>query len=306
MALLPYLTASGSYWQWFIAPLVAAAVALGMRVLLGRAHAVPLYTVALVGLVIGQSRLFVDPAAAGAGVVGIYIAVWLTLIFGGLGVLMAVIEQFPWITALPAYCALVAVSATSNQIAGYALTLLTLLAAIVLGAWRGRWWNIWLLGTGVLATVIEVSRFGESDAKVYALKLGLLAITALLAYALLVLDRDEPETVIAATLLIFLPMFSESVISSTAWIFTVILAGEALLVTGLGVGMRARLHVFGGAALVGLAAIRGAVLAYSSGAPVALVIAGIALVLLAVATWLSLQSRALAPLTRIPKERSAS
>ena len=67
--------------------------------------------------------------------------------------------------------------------------------------------------------------------------------------------------------------------------------------TVLGVGMRARGQMFIGSGFVALAALRGAVLAYSSGVPIAVIIAGLALFLLAVATWLSLQSRALATAT---------
>jgi hypothetical protein len=297
LALLPYLTASGSYWQWFLPPLVAAAVALGVRSILGRAYALPLYAVALLALWIGQGRLFADPAASSQGMLGISVAVWFLLLFGLLGIVAAVVERQAWITILPAYCALVAVIATSDQLAGYALTLAVLAIAIALQAWRGRWWNIWLLGIGLLAAMIEVGRFGDTDPGVYALKLGFLAITALAGYALVVLTRDYPETVIAATLLIFLPMVTQSVTSSTPWLFTVILAAEAVVLTGVGVGLRSRLHVFCGSAFVGLAALRVAVLAYSSGVPIAVVIAGMAVVLLAVATWLSVQSRTLEPVT---------
>jgi hypothetical protein len=113
-----------------------------------------------------------------------------------------------------------------------------------------------------------------------------------------VLDRGYPETVIAASLLIFLPMFTQSVTSSTPALFTTLLAVEAIVMTLLGVGMRARGQMFLGSGFVALAALRGALLAYTSGIPIAVIIAGLALFLLAVATWLSVQSRALATQTR--------
>ena len=62
LALQPFLSTTGSsasYWEWFIPPLVAALIALGVRATLGRGFAIPFYAVALVGLVIGQVRLFI-------------------------------------------------------------------------------------------------------------------------------------------------------------------------------------------------------------------------------------------------------
>jgi hypothetical protein len=295
LALMPYLFASGSYWQWFIPPLAAALAALGIRIALGRCNAIPLYVVTLVGLALGQIRLFSDSQASVDGTLGITVAVWFTLIFGAFGIVIAAIEDGSWIIALAAYCGLVAIIGTSNQLAGYALSLVVVLASIALRAWRGRWWNIWLLAAGVLAITIEVGRFGDSDPHIYALKLIFLAVTALLGYASVVLDRGYPETVIAATLLIFLPMFAQSVTSSMPGIFTASLAVEAIVMTMLGVGMRARSQMYVGSGFVGLAALRGAVLAYNSGIPMAVIIAGMAIFLLAVATWLSVQSRALSP-----------
>jgi hypothetical protein len=298
LALVPYLVASGSkssYWSWFLPPLVAAAAALGVRAVLGRVSTLPLYAVALLGLLIGQSRLFTDPSASNQSLLGISAAAWFTLIFGGLGIVAAVFERSAWLTALPAYCALITIVATSDQVAGYVLALVVIGLASALQAWRGRWWNSGLLGTGVLASIIEVGRFSDADPRVFALKLGFLAATALAGYAAVVLTRDHPETVIAATLLIVLPMLTLSITGSTPWLYTVALAAEAVLLTGVGVGLRSRIHVFGGSAFVGVAAVRVAVLALTSGVPIALVIAGMALVLLAVATWLSVQSRVLGP-----------
>ena len=199
-----------------------------------------------------------------------------------------------WVTSLTAYCWLIAVTATQQQVSGYALTLAAVLIAISLRAWRGRWWNICLLSASVIMAMIEVGRFGDSDPHVYALKLGFLLVTALAGYASVVLDRGYPETVIAASLLIFLPMFTQSLTSSAPVLFTTLLALEAIVMTLLGVGMRARGQMFIGSGFVALAALRGAVLAYTSGIPVAVIIAGLALFLLAVATWLSVQARVLA------------
>jgi hypothetical protein len=300
LALWPLIGTTGvtaSYWEWILPPLVAALVALGVRAVLGRGFAIPLYVVALVGLVLGQIRLFTDESIPSVGLLGISPAAWFVLGFGFLATVAAVMEDQWRITALTAYCCLIAVIATTMQVPGYGLTLAVILVSISLRAWRGRWWNICLLSASVIMAMIEVSRFGDGDPHVYALKLGFLLVIALAGYVSVVLDRGYPETVIAASLLIFLPMFTQSVTSSTPVIFTSLLALEAIVMTLLGVGMRARNQMFLGSGFVALAALRGAVLAYTSGIPVAVIIAGLALFLLGVATWLSVQSRALASRT---------
>ena len=300
LALLPFLFATGasaSYWDWLIPPLVAALVALGVRAGLGRGFAIPFYVVALVGLVLGQLRLFTGESVPSTGALSISPAAWFMLIFGFLGILAAVMEDQWWITSLSAYCWLIAVIATPGQVPGYALTLAVVLISISLRAWRGRWWNICLLSATVIMAMIAVGRFGDADPHIYALKLGFLLVTAVAGYASVVLDRGYPETVIVASLLIFLPMSTQSLTSTTPVLFTSLLALEAIVMTLLGVGMRARSQMFLGSGFVALAALRGAVLAYTSGIPVAVIIAGLALFLLAVATWLSVQSRALASRT---------
>jgi hypothetical protein len=297
LALFPTLVTTGgsvSYWIWFLPPLAVALAALGVRIVLGRDFALPLYAVALAGLLLGQVRLFSDALATSVGTLWISPAAWFLLIFGVLVIVAAAVEDQWQITAVASYCALVAVIATSGQVPGYVLTLVVIGISIALRGWRGRWWNIFLLSVAVLLAMIEVSRFGDSDSQVYALKLSFLAVTAVAGYASVVLDRGYPETVIAATLLIFLPMFTQSLTSTSPVLFTSVLALEALVMTLLGVGMSARGQLFIGSGMVAVAAVRGAVLAYSSGVPVALIIAGLALFLLAVATWLSLQSRVLA------------
>ena len=297
LALVPYLItsdASGSYWQWFAPPVIAAVIALSVRRALGRGFAIPLYIVALGGALVGQLRLFSDTTASTAGVLGWSAAVWFPVILGVLSVLVAVLEGQWWVTLIAAYCGLISIIATPLQISGYLLVLLVVIGSVALRAWRGRWWNICLLSASVIMAMVVVGRFGEDDARTYALNLSFLAIMALVGYAAVVVDRGNPETVIAASLLIFLPMFTQSLTSSLPAIFTSVLAFEALVMTVLGVGMQARGQLYIGSGFVALAAVRGAVLAYSSGVPIALIIAGLALFLLAVATWLSVQARAFA------------
>jgi hypothetical protein len=62
-----------------------------------------------------------------------------------------------------------------------------------------------------------------------------------------------------------------------------------LLVAGLGV--RGRVAPWAASAMLGIAALRGAVLAYQSGVPIAAIVAVLALLLLGTATWLSLRAR---------------
>ena len=97
---------------------------------------------------------------------------------------------------------------------------------------------------------------------------------------------------LAGALLLMLPTIVQSFDPDQGWVYALVLAGEALVITAIGVGTRSRLLVLTGTAFVGVAAIRGAVLAFDSGVPVALLIAAIAVLLMGGATWLSLRARA--------------
>jgi hypothetical protein len=66
---------------------------------------------------------------------------------------------------------------------------------------------------------------------------------------------------------------------------------EALVIVGLGVGIHSRLLVLVGSAFVGVDALGGVRLALQSGVPIPLVVGSVALVLIGVATWLSLRPR---------------
>ncbi len=292
VALFPYLSANGSFWQWVIPPLVAAGLALVVRAWLGLTTAIPFYAIAIVGMLLGQSRLTVDVAANQTGFLAISVSVWFMVLFGLLSIAAAVLERCSQITLVTAYCASAALIGTTNQVALYALTLLTLAGTVILQARYGRWWNIWLLTVGVVATYADISNYGDGDPGVFAWKLAFLAVTALFGYALLIGMRDEPETIIGAMLVIWVPMLSQSFIGDTQWLYTVLLVAEAIGIIGIGVGKRSRIQIYSGSALVSLAALRGAVLAYHSGVPIAVIIAGMALILLTAATWLSLRARA--------------
>ncbi len=292
LALLPYLVANGGYWQWGIPPLVAAGIAILVRAWLGRSAAIPMYVIAIVGMLLGQSRLSVDMAANQTQFLAISVYVWYMVLFGILSVAVAVLERQSQLTLVTAYCAGAAILGTTNQVALYALTLLTLAGAVILQARYGRWWNVWLLLVGVIATYTDISNFGDADPGVFAWKMAFLAVTAIFGYGLLIGMRDESETIIGAMLVVWAPMFSQSFIGDSQWLYTVLLAAEAIGIIGIGVGKRSSIQLYSGSALVGLAALRGAVLAYHSGVPIAVIIAGMALILLIAATWLSLRARA--------------
>jgi hypothetical protein len=66
---------------------------------------------------------------------------------------------------------------------------------------------------------------------------------------------------------------------------------ESLIIIGLGVGTRTRLLVLVGSAFIGIDALSSAALAIQKGVPIALVIGILALLLIGVATWLSLRTR---------------
>jgi hypothetical protein len=79
--------------------------------------------------------------------------------------------------------------------------------------------------------------------------------------------------------------------TDSGWIYAVVLAMEAVLIAGVGLGTRSRALIVVGSAFVVLAALRAAILAVSSGVPVAVVLALASLLVLGAATWLSLRAR---------------
>jgi hypothetical protein len=100
----------------------------------------------------------------------------------------------------------------------------------------------------------------------------------------------EAAALIGAALLL-VPTLVQSLQAEPSWVYALILAIEALLVGGAGVGIHARALVLIGSAFVVLAALRGAILAVQSGLPIPVVIAVLAVLLMGGATWLSLSRR---------------
>lgn len=93
------------------------------------------------------------------------------------------------------------------------------------------------------------------------------------------------------SLLLLLPTLSQSFQVDPNWLYALLLAFEALVIVGIGVGTRSRLLVLAGSVFIGAAALRGAVLAVHSGVPIALIIGAVALLLMGGSTWLSLRAR---------------
>jgi hypothetical protein len=91
--------------------------------------------------------------------------------------------------------------------------------------------------------------------------------------------------------LLLAPTLYQAFTSGHELLYGAIVGVEALVVIGLGVGLRARLLVMVGAAFLGVAAIRGAMLAVSEGVPVAVIFGAFAVLLLGGALWLSLRQR---------------
>lgn len=96
---------------------------------------------------------------------------------------------------------------------------------------------------------------------------------------------------IAGALLLLLPTLAQSFTGDPNWLYALVLAVEAIVIVGVGLGTRSRLLILIGSAFVGLAAIRGAILAFNSGLHWELVLVVLAALLLSGATWLSLRAR---------------
>ena len=155
-----------------------------------------------------------------------------------------------------------------------------------------------LYGAGelvALAITWEARWLGADNLQAFVLAPG---SYQLLIGALLPADDhlDNPERLAQAaslvgTLILLLSTLAQSLASEPNWVYALALAVEALVIVGVGVGTHSRMLVVAGSAFVGLAAIRGAILAIQSGLPIPLVIGVLAVLLMGVATWLSLRAR---------------
>jgi hypothetical protein len=158
---------------------------------------------------------------------------------------------------------------------------------------------LWYVAGGLLAIAVswQVRWLGADNIQAFVLAPGsyLLIIGALLPadHRLRNPARFGQMASLVGALLLLLPTLTQSFTTafSENWLYAAILAMEALAIAAIGVGTHARVLLLLGTGFFGLAAIRGALLAFSSGVPVALIIAALALLLMGTATWLSLRVR---------------
>ena len=158
---------------------------------------------------------------------------------------------------------------------------------------------LWYVSGGLLAIAMswQVRWFGADNIQAFVLAPGsyLLIIGALLPadHRMRNSARAGQIASLVGALLLLLPTLTQSFTTTLSenWLYAAILALEALAIAAIGVGTHARPLLLLGTGFFGLAAIRGALLAFSSGVPVALIIAALALLLMGTATWLSLRVR---------------
>ncbi len=158
---------------------------------------------------------------------------------------------------------------------------------------------LWYVAGGLLAVAVswQVRWLGADNIQAFVLAPGsyLLIIGALLPadHRLRNPVRLGQMASLFGALLLLLPTLTQSFTTpqSENWIYAAALSLEALAIAAVGVGTHSRTLLLLGTGFFGLAAIRGALLAFSSGVPVALIIAALALLLMGGATWLSLRVR---------------
>lgn len=186
---------------------------------------------------------------------------------------------------------------TAAATEGVVIALVSLAGILALQAMLDDRWHVLRYVAGgalALAATWQLRWLGADNVQAYILVPG---SYQLLIGALLPADRRLDATPqvgqllsLTGSLTLLLPTLAQSFQSDQNWIYAVILAAEAIVITGIGIGTRSRLVMAAGLAFVGLAAIRGGVLAVDSGVPIALVIGFFALLLMGAATWLSLRS----------------
>jgi hypothetical protein len=96
---------------------------------------------------------------------------------------------------------------------------------------------------------------------------------------------------ILGSFILLLPTFVQSFTDENDTLYLLILVAEAVVVVAVGLGTRARSLLLIGAGFIGVAAIRGAVIAVTNDVPIFVVFAALALLLIGGATWLSLAVR---------------
>jgi hypothetical protein len=96
---------------------------------------------------------------------------------------------------------------------------------------------------------------------------------------------------ILGSFILLLPTFVQSFTDENDTLYLLILVAEAVIVVAVGLGTRARALLLIGAGFIGVAAIRGAVIAVNNDVPIFVVFAALALLLIGGATWLSLAVR---------------
>ena len=220
-----------------------------------------------------------DPRA-----VGVIVHRWVSLLLGGATLLAAL--AFP--------DAFTPQTFDTQVVAGALLGMAGLLA---LQAWLTSARGLLYLGGELLALALtwEARWLGADNVQAYVIAPG--------SYHLIIgtlLPRDSKLrnpmilggwVAVIGTLILLAPTFFQTFSDGQELLYMGVLTVEALLIIGIGVGTRARALIGVGAAFVGIAALRAAVLAVTKGVPVFLLIAAIALALLAGATGLSVWAR---------------
>ncbi len=177
------------------------------------------------------------------------------------------------------------------------VTLLSL-AGILALLGRDTTFRLAFYGAGGLTalTVTWLARWlGADNVQAFVLAPGsyLLLIGALLPVDAQV-KQGEPlgqGASLVGSLLLLIPTLGQSFQSDQDWIYALVLAAEALVIAGVGLGARSRALIVVGSAFVVLAAVRGAIIAVVSGVPIAVVIGLAGALVLGAATWLSLRAR---------------
>ncbi|HEX8731711.1 MAG TPA: hypothetical protein VF725_06580, partial [Ktedonobacterales bacterium] len=188
----------------------------------------------------------------------------------------------------------------SPQTQALAVALLSLALLLTWMGWGATGWRpaLYLAGEALaLAVTWELRWLGATNPQAWIVAPGSAQI---IIGALLPADHRArmPAWVaqvfsIAGALILTLPTLGQSINESTdwQWRYALLLAIEALALTLLAVGLRNRILALTGSAFVGVAAVRGAIIAVQQNLPVPIVIGIFALLLMGLATWLSLRAR---------------
>lgn len=190
IAVLPSTIGVGDGRVIALTMLIATAVAIAARRVLGWRWALAFYAIALWATLLAGIALQVASAStANAELLEVSFAAWVLLAAAACSTFVALWERRPEAMIVPALEGLGAVFSVHHHAPAFALVLALAAAGAGLRVWRGRWWNLALYAAAALASAWVVQSLADLEGNAAKWQVVELLIFAAAAYVLTALDR---------------------------------------------------------------------------------------------------------------------